>query len=62
MINAGARPPGKWRVERLTYAQDRLRFSEALGVGDNSHRNRTAVIHRLLQHRRSVGSLLDCRH
>jgi hypothetical protein len=61
VINAGARPPSKWRAERLTYAQDRLRFSEALGVGDDSQRNRAAVIHRLPQHRLGVGSLLDRR-
>jgi hypothetical protein len=50
------------RLTSSTYVQDRLRLSEALGLGDNSHRNRTAVIHRLPQHRRCVGSLLDRRH
>src|SRR5215211_526169 len=50
------------RLTSSTCVQDRLRLSEALGLGDNSHLNRTAVIHRLPQQRRSVGSLLDCRH
>jgi hypothetical protein len=35
---------------------DRLRCSEALGLADNSHRNRSIVIHRLPQHRRGVRS------
>jgi hypothetical protein len=49
------------RMKSSTYAQDRLRFSEALRLGDNSHRNRAAVIHRLPQHRLGVGPLLDRR-
>jgi hypothetical protein len=44
-----------------TCVQDRLRFSEALRLGDNSHRNRAAVIHKLPQHRLGVGPLLDRR-
>jgi hypothetical protein len=35
------------RMKSSTCVQDRLRLSEALGLGDNSHRNRTAFLHRL---------------
>jgi excisionase family DNA binding protein len=49
------------RLTIPTCAQDRLRFSEALRLGDNSHRNRAADIHRLPQHRLGVGPLLDRR-
>jgi hypothetical protein len=54
--------PGPEQLARLTIptcVQDRLRFSEALRLGDNSHRNRAAVIHKLPQHRLGVGPLLD---
>ena len=49
------------RLTIPTCVQDRLRFSEALRLGDNSHRNRAAVIHKLPQHRLGVGPLLDRR-
>jgi len=57
--------PGPEQLARPTIptcVQDRLRFCEALRLGDNSHRNRAAVIHRLPQHRLGVGPLLDRRH
>jgi hypothetical protein len=41
---------------------DRRRCSEALGLADNCHRNRSIVIRRLPQHRRGVLLLRDCRH
>jgi hypothetical protein len=56
--------PGPEQLARLTIptcVQDRLRFSEALRLGDNSHRNRAAVIHKLPQHKLGVGPLLDRR-
>ena len=63
LINACAGPEQMARsMKSSTCVHDRLRFSEALGLGDNSHRNRSVVIHRLPQHRRGVRHLRDCRH
>jgi hypothetical protein len=57
--------PGTEQMACMTSSmcvRDRRRCSEALGLADNSHRNRSMVIHRLPQHRRGVQSLRDCRH
>jgi hypothetical protein len=61
MINAWASGPEQMAcVKSLTCVQDRLRLREALGVATTV--SGIVVIHRLPQHRRGVGSLLDCGH
>jgi conjugative relaxase-like TrwC/TraI family protein len=46
--------PSSCAHKSSTCVEDRLRIRAALWPGDDSHRNRSVVIHELLQHRRGV--------
>ncbi len=48
------RAPSSCAHKSSTCLEDRLRIRAALGPGDDSHRNRSVVIHELLHHGRGV--------
>jgi hypothetical protein len=62
VITAGARPEQMAAQKEIDVRTGPPAAQQGLRASDNSHRNRAAVIHRLPQHRRSLGSLRDCRH